>query len=160
AATVPAIASAGPGPGAQHDIEARARESLRAAGLSEMVTLALVSNADNRAFPGLPEMGGDPVLLQNPLSRDAEELRRSLLTGLVRALEENLRHGESLIAGFSLGRVYARSDGRYHERQALAALIAGTWPPGTLGGPARESGFEDVKGAVQVLLERLHLDAV
>src|SRR6185295_7363679 len=40
------------------------------------------------------------------------------------------------------------------------ALIAGTWPPATVGGSARESGFEDVKGAVQALLDRLHLDAV
>jgi phenylalanyl-tRNA synthetase beta chain len=159
-ASMPAVAVGGPGPGVQRDIEERARATLRAAGLSEMVTLALIASAENRLFPGLPEMAGDPVPLRNPLSADADELRRSLLPGLLHVLEENRRHGESLVGGFSLGRVYARSGSQYHERQALALLIAGTWPPATVGEAARPSSFADIKGALDLLLARLHLDAV
>jgi phenylalanyl-tRNA synthetase beta chain len=159
-ATTPAVAIGGPGSGLQRDVEERARAALRAAGLSEMVTLALIASAENRRFPGLPEMAGDPIPLRNPLSADADELRRSLLPGLLHVLEENRRHGESLIGGFSLGRVYARSGSQYHERQALGLLIAGTWPPATVGEAARASAFADIKGALDLLLGRLHLDAV
>lgn len=159
-ATMPAIASGGPGVIATRDVEQRMRERLRAAGFDEMVTLAMVSSDDNRDFPGLPELAGTAVVLANPLSVDAAEMRRSSLPGLLRAMGENLRQGAGHVAGFTLGRVFGREENRYHEVETLALLVSGDWPPATLGGARRRADFGDLKGTLDLLFAELHLDAV
>jgi phenylalanyl-tRNA synthetase beta chain len=160
AATVPSIPAGGPGIGPIHDVERRLRERLRGAGFDEMITHAMVGADDNRAFPGLPELTGHAVELANPLSVDAVELRRSLLPGLVRAYSENRRHGAPHVAGFVLGRVFAREDDRYHEVRALGVLLAGAWPAATVGEVSRPCDFLDLKGALEAVFTELHLEVV
>ena len=159
-ATVPAIVAGGPGAGPTHDVEQRIRERLRGAGFDEMMTLAMVASEDNRDFPGLPELAGRAVGLVNPLSVESAELRRSLLPGLVRALEENRRQGAGHVVGFTVGRVFGREDDRYHEVQTLGMLLWGAWPPTTVGSAPRVCDFGDLKGALELVFAELHLDAV
>jgi phenylalanyl-tRNA synthetase beta chain len=159
-ATVPAIVAGGPGPGPTRDVEQRLRERLRGAGFDEMIILAMVGPDDNRDFPGLPELTGGAVTLANPLSSEGAELRRSLLPGLLRALGENRRQGAGHVAGFTLGRVFAREAERYHEVQMLALLLAGAWPPASVGAVARPTDFADLKGTLERVFAELHLDRV
>ncbi len=159
-ATVPAIAAGGPGIGPTHQVEQRLRERLRGAGFDEMITVAMVSVDDNRDFPGLPELTGRSVALMNPLSVDAAELRRSLLPGVLRALAENRRQGAGHVAGFTLGRVFAKEADRYHELHTLALLLSGAWPPATVGAATRPCEFSDLRGALEAVFAELHLDAV
>ncbi len=72
----------------------------------------------------------------------------------------NRRQGERLVAGYALGRVYARHGERYHEGEALALILAGTWQPAVIGETGRPASFADVKGALTLAFERLGLDAV
>ncbi|MBP1689770.1 MAG: phenylalanyl-tRNA synthetase subunit beta [Deltaproteobacteria bacterium] len=159
-ATVPAIAAGGPGAGPTRDVEQRLRERLQGAGFDEMVTLAMVAAEDNLDFSGLPELAGKTVGLANPLSVESAELRRSLLPGLVRILDENRRQGAGYVAGFTVGRVFGREDDRYHEIQALALLLCGAWPPATVGAESRACDFADLKGVLELIFAELHLDAV
>ncbi len=159
-ATLPAIVAAGPGLGPTRDIEQRLRGRLHGAGYDEMVTLAMVSADDNRDFPGLPELMGGPVALANPISVDSAELRRSLLPGLLRALGENRRQGAGLVAGFSLGRVFARESDRYREVVTLGMVLWGAWPPPAVASTSRPCDFSDLKGALESVFTELHLDAV
>jgi len=159
-ATVPSIVAGGPGMGQTREVEQRLRERLRSGGFDEMVTLAMVSAADNRDFPGLPELTGRAVTLANPLSVDGAELRRSLLPGMLRAFSENRRQGAEHIAGFTIGRVFAREDDRYRELQTLALLVAGSPPATTLGEPRRVVDFADLKGVLGLMFAELHLDRV
>jgi phenylalanyl-tRNA synthetase beta chain len=159
-ASTPAIAPTGPGMPAQHENETSLRYALRAAGLNEMIGLAMIAPDDNRVFPGLPDLPGDPVALRNPPSADAAELRRSLLPNLLQALDENLRRGEALVAGFAIGRVYARAAESYHEGQALGLVLAGEWPPSVIGEAARAASFADLKGALELAFRRLSLQPV
>jgi phenylalanyl-tRNA synthetase beta chain len=159
-AATPAIVAAGPGLGPQRDPEERLRHALRAAGLTEMIGLAMVSAEDNRTFPGLPDLPGEPVSLRNAPSSDAAEMRRSLLPGLLHALDVNRRQGEPLVAGYAIGRVYARNGERYHEGRALAVVLAGEWPPPVIGEPSRPTSFADVKGALSLAFDRLALAPV
>jgi len=154
AALMPAIVAAGPGRGANRDIEEQLRQALRAAGFNEMISLAMVAVEDNRLFSGLPDLPGEPVALQNAPSSEAAELRRSLLPGLLQALDVNRRQAESLVAGYALGRVYARSGERYQENDALGLILAGEWPPAVIGETARPATFADLKGAVALAFER------
>lgn len=158
--SVPSIVAGGPGLGAAHDVEQRLRARLRGAGFDEMITLAMVAADENRDFPGLPELKGAPVPLANPLSVDAAELRRSLLPGLLRVYAENRRQGAGLIAGYALGRVFAREQERYHEVQTLALVLAGNWPATGIGSAQRPCDFFDLKGTIEAAFAELHLDAV
>jgi phenylalanyl-tRNA synthetase beta chain len=157
AAAMPAIVAAGPGRGPHREPEERLRHALRAAGFDEMITLAMISAEDNRVFPGLPDLPGEAVALQNAPSSDAAELRRSLFPGLLQALDVNRRHGEPLVAGYAIGRVYARHGERYHEGDALGMILAGEWPPAVIGEMPRPATFADLKGAVALAFERLGL---
>jgi phenylalanyl-tRNA synthetase beta chain len=159
-AAAPAIVPSGPGFGPHRDVEERLRQALRATGLTEMICVAMVATEDNRVFPGLPDLPGEAVALRNPPSVDAAELRRSLLPGLLRALDVNRRQGEPLVAGYSLGRVYARDSAHYHEGSALGVVLAGEWPPAVIGETSRAASFADVKGALQLGFERLGLAPV
>ncbi len=66
-----------------------------------MVTIALVAAEENRVFPGLPEMSGETVALANPPSGESPSSGAACCPVSLRALDENLRHGEPLVAGFS-----------------------------------------------------------
>jgi phenylalanyl-tRNA synthetase beta chain len=158
AATTPTIRLGGAGAGTAR-ADDPVRDALRAAGFSETVTLALTAAESNAAFPGLPEMGGEPVRLVNPLSSEAAELRRSLLPGLLHTLAENVRQSEPLVAVFSCGRVYACEDGRYHEREAIGMLLAGQWPAAAIGEVPRPCDFGDLKGTIDLALARLHSES-
>lgn len=159
-ATLPAIVAAGPGLGPTHDVEQRLRERLRGAGFDEMVTLAMAGPEDNRDLPGLPELTGAAVALANPTSIDGSELRRSLLPGLLRALDENRRQGASHLAGYAIGRVFARDDDRYRELATLGMVLWGSWPAPAVGSTVRPCDFSDMKGALESVFAELHIDAV
>src|SRR5205085_1068815 len=81
------------------------------------------------------------VELVNPLSSDAAQLRRSLLPGLLHGLAENRRYGASYVAGYTLGRVFAREQDRYHEAHMLGLVLAGAWPPSAVGAKDRACDF-------------------
>lgn len=146
--------------GPTREVEQRIRERLRSAGLDEMITIAMASVDDNRDFPGLPELNGGPVALANPLSVDGAELRRSLLPGMLRALGENRRQGAEHVAGFTIGRVFAREDDRYGELQTLALMLAGSPPVATMGEARRVVDFTDLKGVLELTFAELHLERV
>ncbi len=160
APTVPAIVPAA-GDAPEADDERVVREALRGEGLQEMVTLSMVAAAENATFPGLPGLG-ETVPITNPLSTDADEMRRSLLPGLLRALVDNERQGESLIASFSFGRAYGRGNGAggYWEPRMIGIVMAGVWPARQIGEVERPCGFGDVKGAVETVLSALRIPAV
>jgi phenylalanyl-tRNA synthetase beta chain len=120
----------------------------------------MVGSDDNRDFPGLPELGGGPVALANPISTDGSELRRSLLPGLLRALEENRRQASGHVAGYAIGRVFARESDRYHEITTLGMVLWGVWPSAAVGAPSRPVDFSDLKGTLESVFAELHVDQV
>ena len=159
-ATTPAIVAGGTGLATAREPGSRLRQLLQASGFTEAVLTAMGSAEDNRRFPGLPDLPGDPVVLRNPPSTDAAELRRSLIPGLLRALDENRRQGEPLVALLASGRIYARVDERFHEGRALALVLAGTWPAPVIGEQPRPAALADLKGALQLGFDRLALKPV
>lgn len=138
---------------------ARVREVVRTAGFSEMVTLAMVARDDNAIFRGHDDLPDGTVSLRNPPSAEGAELRRSLVPGLLRALDRNLRQGEPHVAAFTLGRVYAEGAGEFTEVETLGLVAAGIATPPSLGESARAVGFGDVKGVIDAVLGELRATA-
>lgn len=133
----------------------RVRLCLAAQGLHEMLNLSFTSVRLNTLIPGLiPGAGAIPLV--NPLSAEGAEMRLSVLGGLLRALQHNVRQGETGIATFELGKIFFFEKGQTHiqqrqERLVIAVVLSGQWLGGGLGKPGKAVDFADLKGVVEAL---------
>jgi phenylalanyl-tRNA synthetase beta chain len=142
------------------------RRTLAGAGLTEVVTHALVAPEEVERFGPLEEAvlpadeapaGGPPVTVTNPLSRDHSVLRQSLLGGLLAAMGTNLRHGREDIAIFEIGRGYARQAAGGHEWTRLGFALCGAASPPSWASPSRARDLDDAKGLIELLGDELGL---
>jgi phenylalanyl-tRNA synthetase beta chain len=173
--TIPEILPDTPMPAFRDDplrVRDAIRETLAGAGISEVVTHALIAPRIADAFrwespfptvEGAPSEGGRPILVTNPLSADHSVLRPALVGSLVQVVSTNLRHGVDDVTIFEIGKGYGAEDGREGEgpvrewwRLGLAATGAGD-PPG-FNRPARPYDLDDAKGAIALLAARLGFD--
>ena len=142
------------------------RETLVGAGLSEVVTHALVSTRHLEAFawldPGEPAAGegparGRPITVLNPLSPDHSLMRQGLLASLADVVSTNVRNGRADLALFEVGKGYGADGGVSHEWWRLAIALAGDREPAAWNGTARPADVDDAKGLVELLAVRLGL---
>jgi phenylalanyl-tRNA synthetase beta chain len=134
-------------------VERSVRDALVGAGLTEVV---------NYAFgPAPSDAGAAPTLrLENPLAEDQGALRASLVApGLLQTLRLNLRQGRRDLALFELGRVFAPSPDGPREERRLGLLLSGAGSDAHWSAKRRAADFFDVKGAIELLCERLGLAA-
>ena len=127
--------------------------TLRAHGLSEAICTVFVAGAENALFA---DGDGAAVRLLNPLGGAGEELRRSLLPGLLASVRHNQSHGARGVALYETGVVFrAGADGRsVEEEPRLALAAAGAPAPESWDRPATPLDLFDVKGALEEALER------
>lgn len=144
------------------------RETLAGAGLTEVVTTALVSPRHVETFvlarevpsvPGDDAPGGDPIGVTNPLSRDHSLLRRNLFGSLLDVIAVNLRHGTDDVAVFEIGKGYARTGDDPREWWRLGFALTGAAEPASWNRPARRYDLDDAKGVLELLAARLGLPA-
>jgi phenylalanyl-tRNA synthetase beta chain len=133
------------------------RETLVGAGLSEVVTHALVS-PEHEARLRWPVDGEDrPITVTNPLSSQHSVLRRHLGGSLLDVLALNERQGREDVAIFEIGKGYGRVDDGPREWTRLGLLLTGAAEPPGWNRPARPYDLDDVKGLVELLCRRLSL---
>ncbi len=152
--TLPRIAARA-GAGRPDPIEVL-RGALRAHGLVEVLPLAFVAAAQNRAFRGtLPESAG-PVAVVNPISSETGELRRSMLPGMLAAVELNRSRGMEFVPIFAIGQIFWRDEGSNGsaERRSLGLVVVGT-PPGEFGRRAVAPGLPRMRGIVEDVLRHV-----
>jgi len=145
------------------------RETLAGAGLSEVVTHALVSAAEEAklgwpgdaeapALPaGLQAPAGADIAVTNPLSVQHSVLRRHLAASLLDVLSLNERQGRDTVAIFEIGKGYARVGDKPHEWTRLGFLLAGSAEPASWNRVAQAYDLDDAKGLVELLCGRLGL---
>jgi phenylalanyl-tRNA synthetase beta chain len=140
------------------------REVLAGAGLTEVVTTALVAPRNLEAFslirdvPSVgdePQPDGAPIGVANPLSRDHSILRRHLVGSLLDVVGTNLRHGTADVAVFEIGKGYAGGPDGPHEWWRLGFVLVGAAEPRAWNRPPREYDIDDAKGIVELLAARL-----
>ncbi|MGH7427695.1 MAG: phenylalanine--tRNA ligase subunit beta, partial [Candidatus Methylomirabilaceae bacterium] len=138
----------------------RVRDLLAGSGLREVITYSLVGRrllgrANYEEGSGVPA----PLALANPLTPDQEILRTSLLPSLLECVVKNLRPDEGGVRLFEVGRVYVpRQADLPQEREMVGMALAGhrwlkRW--GSVDAPLE---FADLKGVVEELLDRLHVE--
>ena len=147
------------------------REIMVGAGLTEVITHALVAPPDEAAL-GWPEddaeglrpaietdepSTGESITVKNPLSAQHTVLRRHLIASLLNVLTLNERHGRESVAVFEIGKGYGRADGKPREWDRLGFVLAGSATPPGWSQAAREYDLADAKGLVELLCLRLRL---
>jgi phenylalanyl-tRNA synthetase beta chain len=144
------------------------RETLAGAGVSEVVTHALVSPRHLEAFAwstpeplaeGETAARGERVVVTNPLSSEHALLRQGLLASLADAVASNLRHGRVDVWIFEIGKGYGRVSDETSEWWRLAVALAGHGDPPAWNRPARPVDLDDIKGLVELVGRRLGLES-
>lgn len=154
--------------------------SLAGSGHVEVLTYPFVSAAQNQLFAANPI---ETVKLANPLQGDADEMRVSILPGLIDAAKRNLSRGLTDLAIFEEGSVFlpaakvaanpelpignARpTEAQLNELNAtvpaqphyVAGLFAGNRIAQQVGVRSVESGYTDALHAVRVLAKSVGVD--
>ncbi len=169
---VPAILPDTPMPSYRHSpLQLRdvVRETLAGAGVTEVVTSALVSPAmverfgpiDDGRVEGEGIASGRPITVTNPLSTQHSVMRQSLIGSLLEVVSTNQRYGRDDVAIFEVGKGYgAGEDGSStHEWWRLGIALTGAAEISAWNRPARPYDLDDLKGLVELLARRLGLPA-
>jgi phenylalanyl-tRNA synthetase beta chain len=148
----------------------RAREAMLARGVTEAWCGSLVSEAE--ALACTPLLGDPPAIvrLANPMSRESEVLRPSLLPGLLRATAHNLRQGAGSVRLFEVGAGVLDRGGKLpEERPMLVAVVTGArWghahdAPATAPAHAYDIramfDFFDLKGLAEAWFSEMSVDS-
>ncbi|MGA9851568.1 MAG: phenylalanine--tRNA ligase subunit beta [Gammaproteobacteria bacterium] len=147
--TIPLITAIRPGQASERRVAlAQQREALVQRGYTEVVTYSFVAQSLDTWLAG----HGDGVELENPISTEMTELRRSLWTGLIQTLSYNLNRQQERIRVFECGRKYTRQDLDIKEENYLAGLAYGRVEPEQWGITAQPVAFADVKADIEALL--------
>jgi len=103
----------------------------------------------------------------NPISEGLEVLRPGLIPGVLKVISHNIRHGNKDLKFFEVARGFRTVPGNeqvnqslldgYKEQEYLLIAMTGSRFPRTWNLPPEKVDFYDVKGAVEMLLEKLNL---
>lgn len=135
-------------------VEDRTRDLLAGLGFHEAIGYSMIAAGEDDAFVA---GGSAPALpLTNPIAEPLAVLRRSIVPGLLRAADLNLRRGVSEIRLFEVGRVFqARGADAPHEPSRLALVWAGVAAPRHWSAATREVDLFDLLGVVEHAMTRL-----
>jgi phenylalanyl-tRNA synthetase beta chain len=150
----------------------RVRDVLASCGLDEIITYSMTTEAREALLlpPGAPHDGRPYLHVINPIAADKVALRHTLLASALDTLAANLRFGDR-VTMFEIGAVYLPHEQERHASRDDAQLpdeprhlsIAMTGPrqdENWQGASRAPMDFWDIKGVVQVLIERLRLNDV
>ncbi len=135
------------------------RSLMVSAGLIEVINYSFIGQTDLDHL-ALPE--NHPLLeavpIANPLSEDQGLLRTSLIPSLMRTVTHNYNRGQKDIAIFEIGHVFARDKRLPKETLTLGVALTGdkqisAWH----NGASVPADFYDVKGILELLHQKLHL---
>jgi phenylalanyl-tRNA synthetase beta chain len=131
------------------------RRALIALGFDEAISFSFVSGERDQLFrPDRPAA----ATLSNPIDVNQSEMRSSLLTGLLDAVQNNFNQGTRDVKLFEIGRVFEPSarDERPVEREVLGIAMTGSMLPDDWRG-TKQVELYDLKGAVEVVMSALNI---
>ena len=131
------------------------RRALTANGFDEAISFSFVSGERDQVFRG---GDGPAATLSNPIDVNQSEMRASLITGLLDAVQHNFNQGTRDIKLFEIGRVFrvAEADERPFEREVLGLAMSGAVLPDDWRG-SKQIELYDLKGAVEVVMSALNI---
>jgi phenylalanyl-tRNA synthetase beta chain len=151
-ASLPRLTTGDARPNVIGDAEDNVRSILVGCGMAEAVNFAFLPAEQNALFTA-----EEPVKITNALSENIAEMRLSLIPGLLATVAFNRSYGTRDGALFEAGRTYHKEGGGLREQHRIAAVMFGSigahW-----GDAKRPSDFFDIKGIVEQVAAKLHVD--
>ncbi len=149
------------------------QDALVAAGLQHVITYSMISDSDLLSLSpirdAVPELLGgyarpeaDYVRATNPLRSDWEIMRPTMMPSLLKIVAENRKYNPR-VAIFETARTYqpVGLDELPDERRGVAIAMSGVRETASwYDGDDSELDFYDVKGAIEIMLERLGAKSV
>jgi phenylalanyl-tRNA synthetase beta chain len=131
------------------------RNTLTGFGFREAYSYSMV--ADGEDDPYVAASSPPALPLDNPSAEHLSRMRRSLLPGLVRSVDLNLRRGCTDVRLFEVGRVFeAREEGGLPDEPVHAGLVwSGAAEPSHWSGETRAVAFHDLAGLVEATVAAL-----
>lgn len=123
-----------------YEFKIRARRFLAVLGLKEIITFSMEDSGN--AKEGV-------INLVNPLRKQENALRVSLLLGMLKVIRHNLNRGESVLHLFEIANVYLKDKESFIEQPVLA-----------LGVSAGQRSFFELKGFVEAIMEFMNIAGV
>ncbi|GAB2711293.1 phenylalanine--tRNA ligase subunit beta [Halomonas garicola] len=127
--------------------QAQLRRQMVARGYQEAITYSFVAPELQEAL--LPQAVAPA--LANPISSDLSVMRASLLPGLVRAMDYNLKRQQPRVRLFETGLVFNGHLDNLRQTPMLGALACGSRYPESWSESAEPLDFYDVKGDLESL---------
>ena len=120
-------------------------------GLNEAITNSLIDRDFLKGFST-----EQPIAVLNPLSKEQEILRPTLIPSLLRCVAHNLNQKQGYINLFEVGKSFFISGDNYREEDVLGIVLCGMKPLLLEQGLIKEeAGILHLKGILEVLFERL-----
>jgi phenylalanyl-tRNA synthetase beta chain len=128
-----------------------AKSTLVSSGFSEAVCYSLIGKS---VLKGMLWADDDCVKIKNPLSKEQEIMRPSLLPGLIKAAAYNISRQVYDVKLFELSNIYFKKDKEYREEPCLAlAVYEKAYTANMKGMP--DPGFFLLKGVIANLAKTL-----
>ena len=122
---------------------------LVARGYQEAITYSFVPPE----IESLLTAGAEQIKLSNPISEELSVMRSTLWSGLIPALDKNVKRQQSRVRLFESGLSFQKSaKGLPEQRKKLAGVITGSLYPEQWDGDTKKVDFYDLKGDVEALL--------
>ena len=129
----------------------RTRAALRARvaerDYTEVVTYSFIDAKWETELAGNPH----PVALANPIASQMSVMRSSLIPGLIDAVAFNVRHKQSRVRVFEIGRCFRKAGDDYAQPMRIGGAAYGDALPEQWGTGARRVDFYDVKGDLEAI---------
>ena len=98
------------------------------------------------------------VAMLNPLSKDLDVLRQTLLFGCLEAVALNQNHGNPDIQLFEFGKSYHKYESGYQEQQWLGICLSGLQSPSDWQFKKNEYSYYHAKSLLEGILNRLGIN--
>ena len=138
----------------RQDLVALTKDILAGLGLNEVITYSLIDRGLLNGW-GLTE-SATAVEILNPLNKEQEILRPTIIPGLSRCVSYNLNQKQGYVNIFEIGKIFSGSTGQPKEERSLCIALCGTRSLLLAQGLVKEEvDFLHLKGILEVLFERL-----
>jgi phenylalanyl-tRNA synthetase beta chain len=142
------------GPSRQRELVLKTKSILTGLGLNEVITYSLISRD---LLTGQKTSAFAPIEIANPLSKEQEILRPSLIPSLLKCLAYNLNQKEGYIPVFEIAKGFFKSgEPKLREELLLGIALCGVKTYFLQQGLVKEEvGFLNLKGVLEALFGRL-----
>jgi phenylalanyl-tRNA synthetase beta chain len=151
-AALPRLTTGDTRPNVLGDAEDAIRTTLAGCGLTEVINYSFIHEDYNPLFSD-----EKPVAITNALTANLGAMRLSLIPGLIESVAYNRSYGTRDGALFEVGRTYHRAGEGVREIRRAAMVLYGSvgehW-----GDAKRAVDFFDLKGIVEQVAQRMHVD--